>query len=73
MGALKARTVVKGSNVGLQGSMPIRERGLALLWKSRPPTFWREGSCSSYQTAVFVIRMYGGVGGGNRETSPYPD
>jgi hypothetical protein len=25
------------------------------------------------RTAVYVIRMYGGVGGGSREASPYPD
>ena len=25
------------------------------------------------RTAVYVIRMYGGVGGRSREASPYPD
>ncbi len=28
---------------------------------------------STSRTAVYVTRMHGGVGGGNREVSPYPD
>lgn len=30
-------------------------------------------SDSICRTAVYVIRMHGGVGGGHREVSPYPD
>jgi len=28
---------------------------------------------ASIRTAVYVTRPYGGVGGGSREASPYPD
>lgn len=28
---------------------------------------------SIHRTAVYVIRTHGGVGGGSREASPYPD
>jgi len=28
---------------------------------------------SIYRTAVYVTRSYGGVGGGSREASPYPE
>jgi len=37
----------------------------------RPRGVWTDHSIR--RTAVYVIRMYGGVGGGDREVPPYPD
>jgi hypothetical protein len=54
------------------------ETGVGMMREDAPvgtgyPLIRMSGFDLICRTAVYVIRMYGGVGGGSREASPYPD
>ncbi len=77
----KAQTVEgKAADITKPGNASVKAFALPERVRDETRVGTSEGAFRSmrlvdllYRTAVYVIRMYGGVGGGSREASPYPD